>query len=367
MSSANPLRVVVKALILFAVLNVSFAVLHPAVGRLSIYNWLVKGRQRFPVGKPNAAHNTSVDDLDALFASHVISNGPRSSDEYRVTILGDSQLWGRKTGLSETLVGQLNRAKVAACGRQMRFYNLGYPVPSVLRDFLVLNKALDYKPDLLVWMVTTNSFSPWAAPRYFSPFALGTDPREISKALQRYGPEQYSYLAGPSPNLWERTLIGQRSELSKLILLQAPGILWAATGIDNVIGRGPFSTNLSADENYSTLPPPRLPIASMTFDVLKGANQMVGDTPVLIVNEPIYIGLGQYSDIRYNNTYPRRAYDQYRQVLPGVVAELGWQYADLYNVVPSAEFADQELHLKKKGEEDLMKSLLPEILRTACP
>ena len=84
------------------------------------------------------------------------------------------------------------------------------------------------------------------------------------------------------------------------------------------------------------------------------------------VNEPIHIGVGQYSDSRYNNTYPRWTYAQYRQFVRGVVAELGWQYADLYNARLYAEFADQELHLKNEGERAIIKSLLPLILRITC-
>ena len=56
MSGANPLRVVLKSLLVFAVLNLVFAELNAQVGRLSMYNCLVKGGQRFPVSEPDAAH-----------------------------------------------------------------------------------------------------------------------------------------------------------------------------------------------------------------------------------------------------------------------------------------------------------------------
>jgi hypothetical protein len=367
MFDANPLRVLIKALVIFAALNLVFAELNPPVGRLSVYNWLVKGRQRFPVQRPGGAGNLSVDDLDALFASHIISNGHKASREYRVIVLGDSQTWGWDSTPPQTLVGQLNRAKRFACGVQLNSYNLGQPVTSVLRDFVVLHKALEYKPDLVIWMVTTNSFVLSTGPIGWSPFMFSTDPKGVSRLLDQYGLDRYSNLTGPAPTFWERTLIGQRIRLSKLAQLQLRGLPWDATGIDNAIGPRFFDKNLQADQDYSGIAAPRLPVLGMTFDVLKAAHTMLGDTPVLIVNEPIYIGLGKYSNIRYNNTYPRWAYDQYRQLLPRYVSELGWQYLDLYDAVPTAEFADQALHLKTKGERTLAKSLLPAISGIACP
>jgi hypothetical protein len=216
-------------------------------------------------------------------------------------------------------------------------------------------------------MVTTNSFVLSTGPIGWSPFMLSTDPQGVSRLLDQYGLDRYSNLTGPTPTFWERTLIGQRIRLSKLAQLQLRGLPWDATGIDNAIGPRFFDKNLQADQDYSGIAAPRLPVLGMTFDVLKAAHTMLGDTPVLIVNEPIYIGLGKYSNIRYNNTYPRWAYDQYRQLLPRYVSELGWQYLDLYDAVPTAEFADQALHLKTKGERTLAKSLLPAISGIACP
>jgi hypothetical protein len=367
MSDVHPLRVLAKALIFFLALNLIFAVLNPPVGRLSIYNWLVKGRQRFPTDQDPGTFRLSTNDLDALFASHVISNAVKPPREYRVIILGDSQTWGWTATLSETLVGQLNAAELSLCGKHLRFYNLGYPVSSVLRDFLFLNKALAYKPDLVIWMVTTNSFVLSRWPIGWSPFMFSTDPKGVSELLDQYGLGRYSNLTGPVPTYWERTLIGQRTALSKLTFLQIYGLRWAGTGIDNVNTHPAFDKEVSSNLNYLDFAPPKLPASIMAWDVLEGARKMLGGTPVLLVNEPIYIGPGESAGFRYNKTYPRWAYDQYRHLLPGYSAELGWHYVDLYNAVPYTKFADQDLHLKTKGEKILMKSLLPEILRVECP
>src|SRR4030067_829182 len=42
-------------------------------------------------------------------------------------------------------------------GRQARFYNLGYPVMSVMKDLLILSYAIRYQPDLILWPLTLES------------------------------------------------------------------------------------------------------------------------------------------------------------------------------------------------------------------
>jgi hypothetical protein len=71
-------RVVLKALLLFAVFNLAFAgFATEQLGRLSAYNVLLPGRERFPFGEePDRAYNLSLYNLDAMFASHVVSAPP---------------------------------------------------------------------------------------------------------------------------------------------------------------------------------------------------------------------------------------------------------------------------------------------------
>ncbi len=40
----------------------------------------------------------------------------------------------------------------------MRVYNLGYPVMSLSKDLLILSQAMRYEPDLIIWLVTLESF-----------------------------------------------------------------------------------------------------------------------------------------------------------------------------------------------------------------
>ena len=76
------LRIIVKALALFMLLNLLFALFQPLplIGKLSVYNWLVPGRTRLPYGENPQAYNLSLDNLEAMFASHEIVQ-PKAANE----------------------------------------------------------------------------------------------------------------------------------------------------------------------------------------------------------------------------------------------------------------------------------------------
>ncbi|HSG16470.1 MAG TPA: hypothetical protein VLE70_09125, partial [Anaerolineae bacterium] len=106
------LRVVLKASGLFLLLNLLFAAFMPleGLGRVSLYNWLLPGRQRLPYGEnPADSYNLSLDNIPAMLASHVVSQ-PKAEDEFRVLVIGDSGTWGWLLENEDTLAGQINAA-----------------------------------------------------------------------------------------------------------------------------------------------------------------------------------------------------------------------------------------------------------------
>ena len=154
------LRLILKTLALFAAVNLLLGLCPPELplGRVSAYNLLFPGRPRFPFGEnPELANNLSLYDLEAMFAAHAVSAAP-SADEFRVFVVGDSSVWGTLLRPEETLSGQLNAAGMQLCAKPARFYNLGYPTLSLTKDLMVIDRARDLQPDLILWLVTLESF-----------------------------------------------------------------------------------------------------------------------------------------------------------------------------------------------------------------
>jgi len=123
-------------------------------------------------------------------------------------------------------------------------YNLGYPMPFLMRDALILDKAMDYEPDMIVWLVTLNTLEPKTAETYF----ILPHEERYQQLLSTYGLKP-SHLAEPlkKPTFWSQTILGERHRLKQLAVIQMLGILWAATGIDNHEGLQPDHSSPGAD------------------------------------------------------------------------------------------------------------------------
>ena len=349
-------NVVVKALLLFAALDLLVAVVNPlpVLGRLSIYNTLVPGRLRLPYAeKPERAYSVSLFQLDGLFASHAVAQ-PKRPDEFRVLLVGDSSVWGFLLPAQQTLAAQLDAAGLlAADGRRVRVYNLGYPILSLTKDLLLISRLERYQPDLIVWLVTLESFP---ADKQLFPPLVQHNPDETRTLIARYGLRLDSndprFL---QPSLWDRTLIGRRRDLADLLRLQLYGVLWGATGIDQDIPAvfTPRSTDLEASLDFHVLQPPHLAADDLAFDVLAAGVAAAAPAPVLVVNEPMFVSHGQNSDIRYNFFYPRWAYDDYRLLLSDEARARGWPYLDLWDAVDNDQFTDSPIHMTQAGTAQL--------------
>jgi hypothetical protein len=152
-------RLLIKALVLFLLANLLLAALNPmpALGEISLYNRLFPGRIRLPYGeKPDQAYNLSL--FPGGYVRFTRDRRAQAGDEYRVVLLGDSSVWGFLLPPEETLSAKLNDAGMKASdGRDMCFYNLAYPTLSLAKDLMLLERALEYQPDLIIWPVTLES------------------------------------------------------------------------------------------------------------------------------------------------------------------------------------------------------------------
>ncbi len=351
-----------KTLAFFLLANLLFALITPPVGKISGYNWLFPGRERLPFGAGASDLNISVDDLNALFASHKISQA-KQPGEYRVLLLGDSSIWGELLQPQETLAAALQNS-VACPGRTLRFYNLGYPHPSVQKDLLFLQEAQKHQPDLILWALTPFSLTPKAP----NPLLLQNFEQVLALTAQYSLPYDYANAQAPR-SLYQKSIVGQRDSLARMALLQALGIAWGATGKDTapLTAYPPLSPDVKGSLAFGGFDAPQDLSQTFLWSYLEAGVQMNPHTPILFFNEPIFVASGKNSDVRYNAMYPRWAYDQYRSLLRQTAQTQGWQYVDVWDIIPPQGFTDNPLHLSAQGESLLAAALQPYIQQNACP
>ena len=362
-----PLRVLGKALILFLLLNLLFAWLSPleGLGGVSFYNWLLPGRERLPYGENSTlAYNLSLYNVPAMIASHEITQ-EKAEDEYRVLLIGDSASWGWFLENEDTLAGQLNGMDLRReDGKRVVVYNMAYPVMSLTKDLMLLDAAGQFDPDLILWPVTLESFP--REKQLFAPI-VQNNPDRVRPLV-----EAYDLLLDTAdsrfvdPTYLDRTIVGSRRSLADLLRLQLYGFSWAATGIDQYIPQEITlrSSDFEEDITWQTFDEPvEFTEQDLAWDVLDAGRLMAGDIPLLLVNEPMYIGNGENSDLRYNAFYPRWAYDQYRELLAEKTAREGWNFLDLWEAIDPQEFTDTPVHLTPEGSRQLAELIAPAILK----
>lgn len=363
----NPIRVAVKGLILFLIINILFAAWNPdGLEKLSLYNSIFPGRTRLPFGEnPAKAYNLSLFNINAMLASHEIANGEKPINEYRVVLIGDSSVWGTLLKPQETLAGQLNGMELTCDNRKIKVYNLGYPTISLTKDVMLLDRAMQYKPDLIVWPVTLESF-PYD--KQLSSPLVADNSAIIRNLIQKYNlPLDPNDPQLVTPNFWEKTIIGQRRNLADILRLQLYGVMWSATGIDQIYGEyEPAQTDFKKDLTFHDFTSEVLDENGLAFPMISAGVQAAGETPLLIINEPILISIGLNSNLRYNFFYPRWAYDQYRTMMLKKSQEEGWNYIDLWNLVPADEFTNSAIHMTPTGESLFAAEVRQAILERYC-
>ncbi len=355
-------NVVIKGLALFVVVNAIFALLYPVplLGRVSIYNVLTPGRDRLPYGEnPDESYNLSLLNLDAMFASHIIAGTPKAADEYRVLLVGDSSIWGVLLNPEQTLAGNLNAAGYkTAQGKHVCVYNIGYPIQDASKDLILLQYAMRYQPDLILWLITLESFP---LDQQFASPLVSANPDAMRNLISTY--HLNSVKADDpkfsNPALLDRTIVGERRTLADILRLQLYGPDWAITHIDQRYPSFyiPHTENFGTDVTYHHLNPQPLTANNLALDVLDAGLAVAGKTPVIVVNEPIFISSGVNSALRYDFFYPRWAYDSYRDLLQLQATSQQWNYLDLWNLISLDQFTDSAVHLTPLGSQQLAQKV----------
>lgn len=351
--TVNLFRVLVKAGMLFALFNFAFVFVNAdTLGKFSLYNGVFPGRERLPFGESRDAYNLSLYNLDAMFASHVLTGTEKSLDEYRILLIGDSSVWGTLLTPEQTLAGQLNAGSITACGKTVRAYNLGYPTISLMKELMILDQALEYEPDMVVWLTTLESLP---FDKQFESPLVANNAERVRQLIADYQlPLNPNDPALVQPSKWDQTFVGRRRAVADLLRLQLYGALWASTGIDQFYPESyeRAQIDLEASEDFHGL---KTLQGTLALEVLNAG--MSTGVPTLLVNEPILISNGRNSDIRYNFFYPRWAYDAYRILLSEYAGENNWNYLDLWDLVPMDQFTNSGVHLTPHGESLLAEEV----------
>ena len=210
-------RIIVKVAVLFFVFNFLFIGFDQTdLGKISLYNSILPGRERFPFGEnPSRSYNLTINNIEAMFSSLRLAGETKKQDEYRIFIVGDSSVWGSLQKNSDTLSGQLNNLNLMNCnGRKIVFYNLGYPTLTILKDLMIIDRALAYQPDLILWLVTLESFS--RENQTISELLKNNAPL-INQIVKKYGLDHLYHFE--EPTLIDRTFLNQRRNLADLARL----------------------------------------------------------------------------------------------------------------------------------------------------
>src|SRR4051812_598462 len=156
---ATTLRIFGKAVALLIVLNFVFLAAHidPVAIITRLNSWWIVGHGRARLAYPSDFQNGQLP-VDALVGAHALAYTPKANDEYRVVVLGESGIAGWGLEDRDMFTAQLTARNVHIDGKHLVAYNLAYPSPSVARDILILDAALRYQPDLVIWFVTPAAF-----------------------------------------------------------------------------------------------------------------------------------------------------------------------------------------------------------------
>ena len=360
-NAVNPWRVLIKGFIAFLILEYAVVWLLPDLRPLNLYAALHLKRARFPLStRPALDDALDVGNLDAMFASHIVSS-PKGPQEFRVLVLGNSAVWGLQLKPNQTLPGQLDALKLSCGDKHVRFYNLSFPRSSASKDLMILDQALEFKPDLVLWMVTWYTLMPKTRVDHW---LITQNYTEFYKLARRFDFLPQGYTA---PSAAE-TLAARNRELFRETRYQIYSFVQLATRLDQFPGPPELlPSTLSPDLTFEGLKPPTLNQSQVSLDQVQDFYDLAGSVPVVLINQPILVVSGSpNSDVRYNSYYPRWVYDQYRQYIGQAAARHGWNYLDLWNTFPAAYYTDTPLHLNPQGQTLLAKMLAPAI-EEQCP
>ena len=344
-------RIIIKTILILLIINFGWIYLSKLpIGDVSIYNFFFDGRYRLPFGEnPKKSYNLSLYNLDAMFASHEINKKQADVEDIHVVLIGDSSTWGFLQKPDNTLSGLLNKIFMGD-DKNIVFHNLGYPSISILKDLMVVDRALEYNPDLILWFITLEALP---KEKQLEIPIIKNNPGIVNSIIEKY---ELSEIKLIEEKLLDNTLWNQRRNISDLLDLQLYGILWDATGIDQEYPEtyNPAQRDFMEiiEQYYSVNPDDKLE-NFLALEIIENVIEKSKGTDFILINEPILISEGANSSVQYNYYYPRWAYDQYRLIMKEYTQKNNIKYYDLWDLIPESEFTKSAIHFSESAEKIL--------------
>jgi hypothetical protein len=242
--SANPdpyrqyvIQVTWRVVAWFVTFNLLYQIIQPLDLPISLYNSVFPGRLRFAYAKENSS-NLMINEtwLSRLIADHIVSR-PKQADEYRMIMLGSSELWGFTNTADATAPVRLDQMGLQrADGKTIHAYNLAYIWANTFKDLMILDYILQHqadKPDAVILFVNNDSFRIVidSHPLYADNADLGVE------LLERYHIRGIDfpplYDAVNTAPWWVRhSFIGERNALAYALINQMYAPMWAGLHVD---------------------------------------------------------------------------------------------------------------------------------------
>jgi len=344
-------RIIIKTILILFIINFGWIYLAKLpIGNVSLYNLFFDGRYRLPFGEnPKRSYNLSLYNFDAMFTSHEINKKQSDIEDLHVVLIGDSSIWGFLQKPENTLSGLLNK-RFMEDDKKIIFHNLGYPSISILKDLMVIDRALEYDPDLVLWFITLEALP---KEKQLEIPIIKNNTRIVNSLIEKYKLSEITYI---EEKLTDNTFWNQRRNISDLLNLQLYGILWDATGIDQEYPEkyNPAQRDfIEPIEQYYTVNLNDNLEDYLALEIIRNGIEKNDEIDFILINEPILISEGVNCAVQYNYYYPRWAYDQYRLIMEEFTQKNNIIYYDMWNLIPESEFTNSAIHLSESAEKIL--------------
>jgi hypothetical protein len=305
--------------------------------------------------------------VEALLAAHALAYTPKAPDEFRVLVLGESGIAGWGLPDQDTFTAQLTARGVKVNDKRVVAYNLAYPSPSVARDVLILDAALAYQPDLVIWFISPAALDD-------APSAIGTNSvlfdlnrERLERLTGSFGLRDWFNSRMADEPMWH-PWVAIRDQDALPVWLNT--LFYPFVAVDlGLTNRRIGSEPIPEKARYTTGRAGFEAMPNQTWrflDVGRDLTEKHG-ARFLLVNEPMLIGSGPNSDVNYNLQYERAFYESYRAVLKRYVDDNRFQFVDLWDVIPPASFTDTPLHADAAGYAALTTRIAAELIKDNNP